>query len=200
MSNPVNSYNFHPEEQNTIAPPSPREDYPQSSNRGCRERLSRPPIKQFPCTATRSLISYYLYTLKFAEIRVWSSRTRFRFREGLILSLFFFFFFFSWPVSFSRQTILSPDNTSQGLLLCYGIACLLSHLASIPTYFSYSYAFESDPLSHFVPLITFAEAFRIGNLCLEICVGTLFIVDHVSRHNLIERNKFGGRRNGVLWK
>lgn len=109
MSNPVNGYNFHPEEQNTIAPPSPREDYPQSSNRGCRERLSRPPIKQFPCTATRSLISYYLYILKLAEIRVRSSRTRFRFREGLILSLFFFFFhvlariIFTTDYTFTRQ-------------------------------------------------------------------------------------------------
>lgn len=115
MSNPVNGYNFHPEEQNTIAPPSPREDYPQSSNRGCRERLSRPPIKQFPCTATRSLISYYLYILKLAEIRVRSSRTRFRFREGLILSLFFFFFFSCLgPYHFHDRLYFHPTTPVRG--------------------------------------------------------------------------------------
>ena len=135
-----------------------RGDYPQSSNRGCRERLSRPPIKQFP--ASRSPISCYLYLLDH---------------------------------TFTRQH-------RRGLLLCYGIACLLSHLASIPTYFSLQLCtcIRKWPFdSHFVPLITFAEAFRIGNLCFEMC--WLFIVDHVSRHNLIERNKFGGafESNGI---
>lgn len=42
-----------------------RGDYPQSSNRGCRERLSRPPIKQFP--ASRSPISCYLYLLNWQK-------------------------------------------------------------------------------------------------------------------------------------
>lgn len=104
----------------------------------------------------------------------------------------FFFFRVLARIIFTTDHTFTRQHR-RGLLLCYGIACLLSHLASIPTYFSLQLCtcIRKWPFdSHFVPLITFAEAFRIGNLCFEMC--WLFIVDHVSRHNLIERNKFGG--------
>lgn len=177
-----------------------RGDYPQSSNRGCRERLSRPPIKQFP--ASRSPISCYLYLLNWQKFAFDHRENLVSFSRrinALVSSLRPFFFRVLARIIFTTDHTFTRQHR-RGLLLCYGIACLLSHLASIPTYFSLQLCtcIRKWPFdSHFVPLITFAEAFRIGNLCFEMC--WLFIVDHVSRHNLIERNKFGGafESNGI---
>lgn len=85
----------------------------------------------------------------------------------------FFFFRVLARIIFTTDHTFTRQHR-RGLLLCYGIACLLSHLASIPTYFSLQLCtcIRKWPFdSHFVPLITFAEAFRIGNLCFEIRAG-----------------------------
>lgn len=79
----------------------------------------------------------------------------------------FFFLFFH----VLARIIFTTDHTftrqRQGLLLCYGIACLLSHLGFHSHVFFIQLCIRKWPFdSHFIPLITFAEAFRIDEICV----------------------------------